>query len=216
MLKEDDLDLGTKWWNGLMRAYTWVFMMLECISATPLTAWDPTMHRCAMFTLLHPSSSIRDIFLSLSMSSGKATAILCRGRFRLTCQRRVPSIKKKSVFLWRLKQVYVHRGGPGWSGRWSAGVWAGGSPAAPRASAPEPRGGLCGWCRRKCAWWGPRPAGLTSHFSWQATKCNFLKETADCWVIFTVWRSTFRLNNFKDWTIQVQILPSFMMLSFLC
>lgn len=150
-VKEDNLDLGTKWWNGLTRAYTWVFMMLECISATPLTAWDPTMHRCAMFTLLHPSSSIRDIFLSLSMSSGKATAILCRGRFRLTCQRRVRSIKKKSVFLWRLKQVYVHRGGPGWSGRWSAGVWAGGSPAAPRASAPEPRGGLCGWCRRKCA-----------------------------------------------------------------
>lgn len=61
----------------MWRSYTSVLMMLECISATPLTAWDPTMHRCAMFTLLHPSSSIRDIFLSLSMSFGKRAAILC-------------------------------------------------------------------------------------------------------------------------------------------
>lgn len=52
-------------------------MMLECISATPLTACEPTMHRCAMLTLLHPSSSIRDIVLSLSMSSGYRAAILC-------------------------------------------------------------------------------------------------------------------------------------------
>lgn len=33
-----------------------------------------------MFTLLHPSSSIRDIFLSLSMSFGKRAAILCSNK----------------------------------------------------------------------------------------------------------------------------------------
>lgn len=64
----------------IFKAYTSVLMILECISATPLTAWDPTMHRCAMFTLLHPSSSIRDIVLSLSMSFGKRAAILCSNK----------------------------------------------------------------------------------------------------------------------------------------
>lgn len=38
------------------------------------------MHRCAMLTLLHPSSSIRDIVLSLSMSLGYRAAILCGDR----------------------------------------------------------------------------------------------------------------------------------------
>lgn len=78
-------------------------MMLECISATPLTAWDPTMHRCAMFTLLHPSSSIRDIFLSLSMSFGKRAAILCSDKANLSDirneRRYAQSIKTVFLFL---------------------------------------------------------------------------------------------------------------------
>lgn len=77
---------------------------------------------------------------------------------------------------------YVHRGGPGWSGRWSAGVWAGAWPAAPQASAPEPRGGLCGWCTQKCAWWDPRPA--------EEGECIF--------VINDLWTMQPSLNHFLD------------------
>lgn len=51
----------------------------------------------------------------------------------------------------------VRWGGSGWSGRWSAGAGATGSPAAPRASAPEPQAAPCGWCRQRCVWSGPRP-----------------------------------------------------------
>lgn len=52
---------------GVYRSF---LMMSEWIRATPLTAWDPTMDKWAMFTRLSPSSSINDILFMRAVSPG--------------------------------------------------------------------------------------------------------------------------------------------------
>lgn len=55
-----------------------VFLRIsEWMRATPLTAWEPAMHRCAMLIRFTEPSSTSDMRRSLSTSPGNAAATLC-------------------------------------------------------------------------------------------------------------------------------------------
>ncbi len=53
-----------------LNTYTVALMISEWIRATPLTAWEPTMHIWAMLTLFCPLSSMRDMRRKRSISPG--------------------------------------------------------------------------------------------------------------------------------------------------
>lgn len=55
-----------------------VFLRIsEWMRATPLTAWEPAMHRCAMLMRFTAPSSTSDMRRSLSTSPGNAAATRC-------------------------------------------------------------------------------------------------------------------------------------------
>lgn len=58
--------------------YIVAFRMSECIWATPLTAWEPTMHKWAMLILFCPPSSTRDIRHRRWLSPGYLAATFCK------------------------------------------------------------------------------------------------------------------------------------------
>lgn len=91
-------------WSIYM-THTSFLMMLEWIIATPLTAWDPMMHRWAMFTLFPPSSSIRDILRKRSISPGNRDAMCYKntqihGCYYFLCKSIVK--KKSDLYIVRL------------------------------------------------------------------------------------------------------------------
>ncbi len=70
-------ELSEKWHVGkyltnmvCLNTYTVALRMSEWIRATPLTAWEPTMHIWAMLTLFCPLSSMRDMRRMRSISPG--------------------------------------------------------------------------------------------------------------------------------------------------
>lgn len=61
-------------------SYTVFLMISEWMRATPLTAWDPTMHRWAMLIFFVSPSSIRDIRRRRSLSPGYSLLMRWRNK----------------------------------------------------------------------------------------------------------------------------------------
>lgn len=68
-------------------------MMSEWIRATPLTAWDPTMDKWAIFTLLSPSSSINDILFMRAESPGHCFWTTCAKQLNSYCSQYYTYVK---------------------------------------------------------------------------------------------------------------------------
>lgn len=66
--------------NWCLWTYTVALRMSEWIWATPLTAWEPTIHKWAMLILFCPPSSMRDIRHRRPESPGYLAATLCNTR----------------------------------------------------------------------------------------------------------------------------------------
>lgn len=62
----------------ILGTYIVALRMSEWIWATPLTAWEPTMHRWAMLILFWPPSSMRDMRRIRSLSPGYFAATFCK------------------------------------------------------------------------------------------------------------------------------------------
>lgn len=72
---------GAGGWGGMGGACGEAYMVFlrisEWMRATPLTACEPAMHRCAMLMRFTAPSSTSDMRRSLSTSPGKAAATRC-------------------------------------------------------------------------------------------------------------------------------------------
>jgi len=68
---------AVQWYRHYHHTDVVALRISEWIAATPLVAWLPTIHRCAMLTLFSPPSSMMDMRRRRSLSPGHFFATSC-------------------------------------------------------------------------------------------------------------------------------------------